>query len=82
MLASVSPSRASGWLLQFLVGADLTFPHCPSAQSTEHLSQCSPVCNKYSKAKMFCQYPTLDLMERIWRRTEQLLMSIFAVCVQ
>lgn len=43
MLASVSPSRASGWLLQFLVGADLTFPHCPSAQSTEHLSQCSPV---------------------------------------
>lgn len=31
---------------------------------------------------MFYQYPTLDLMEGIWRRIEQLLKRIFAVLLQ
>jgi hypothetical protein len=68
MLASVSPSRASGSLLQSLVGADLTFPHCPSAQSTEHLSQSSPVCNKYSNPETIVQYPRDDLRNEILTR--------------
>jgi hypothetical protein len=40
--ASVSPSREAGYLLRFLVSADLKFPHCPSAQRAQHLSEHSP----------------------------------------
>lgn len=50
MHASVSPSRASGSLLRFLVSADLSFPQSPSAQSAHHLSEHSPL--------MYLVYPT------------------------
>lgn len=43
MHTSVSPSCASGCLLRFLVSADLVFPQSPSAQSSQHLSECSPL---------------------------------------
>jgi len=37
--ASASPSRNAGLQLTFPVDVNLSFPYCPSAQSTHHLSQ-------------------------------------------